>query len=309
MMVKNKILPIDLQLFAEGGAGGDGGTGSAGMGVTGNAANSQSTGANGSDLSDVQYGIQDNGTPAAPAAEVQTEDAAARFEALIKGEFKDQFNAQVQDIVRKRLKSSQATVDKYTALAPTLELLAGKYGVKADDIEGLTKAINDDDTYFEDEALERGITVEQLKEIRRMERENADLKRQMSEQQTRENANKLYASWMDQEQQLKSIYPSFSLETEMQNPAFVDLLRANIPVRTAFEVLHKDEILPAAMQYTAQQIEQKVVNRVRANGARPMENGMQSQGAAVVKSDVSQLTKADRQEIIRRVARGEKIRF
>ena len=46
-----------------------------------------------------------------------------------------------------------------------------------------------------------------------------------------------------------------------------------------------------------------------ANGARPQENGMSSKSAAVVKSDVSQLTTADRQEIIRRVQRGEKIRF
>ena len=49
------------------------------------------------------------------------------------------------------------------------------------DAAALTKAIEEDDSFFEDEALERGIPVEQLKEIRKMERENADLKRQMAE--------------------------------------------------------------------------------------------------------------------------------
>ena len=114
---------------------------------------------------------------------------------------------------------------------------------------------------------------------------------------------------MQQEQDTKAVYPSFNLESEMQNPQFVNLLRSNVDVRTAYEVLHKDEIIPAAMQFTAKAVEQKITNKIMANGARPAENGMASQGAAVVKSDVSQLSKADRAEIARRVQRGEKISF
>ena len=215
----------------------------------------------------------------------------------------------MQDTIQKRLKGTKETVDKYEALAPTLEILAKKYGVDASDIKALNKAIEEDDSYFEEEALEKGITVEQLKEIRKMERENADLKRQMEEQNRKENANKVYAQWMEQAEQAKSVYPSFDLRAEMQNPQFVNLLRSGIDVKTAFEVLHKDEIIPAAMQYTAKTVEQKLTNKIIANGARPSENGNSSQSATVVKSDVSQLSKADRAEIIRRVQRGEKIRF
>ena len=194
-------------------------------------------------------------------------------------------------------------------MTPTLELLAKKYGVDAADIEGLNKAIEEDDSYFEEEALQRGMSVQDLKNIRKMERENADLKRQMQEQQTKEKADKLYAQWMQQEKDTKQVYPSFNMQAEMQNPKFVDLLKSNIDVKTAYEVLHKDEIIPAAMQFTAKTVEQKLTNKIIANGARPTENGMSSQGAAVVKSDVSQLSRADREEIRRRVARGEKIRF
>ena len=142
-----------------------------------------------------------------------------------------------------------------------------------------------------------------------MERENADLRRQMQEHETRENANKLYASWMEQADKAKAVYPSFNLEAEMQNPQFVDLLRANIDVRTAYEVLHKDEIIPAAMQFTAKTVEQKLTNKIIANGARPAENGTSSQSAAVVKSDVSQLSNAEIDDLNRRIARGEKISF
>jgi hypothetical protein len=215
----------------------------------------------------------------------------------------------MQDTVQKRLKSTKETVDKYNALIPTLETLAKKYGIDANDIDALNAAIEDDDAYFEEEALEKGISVQQLKEIRKMEKENAELKRQMQEQTAQQNASKLYSAWMEQAESAKQVYPSFDLRAEMQNPRFVDLLKSNVDVRTAYEVLHKDEIIPAAMQFTAQKVEQKLTNKIIANGARPTENGTNSQSAAQVKSDVSQLSRADRAEIARRVARGEKISF
>ena len=302
---------LNLQLFAEGAGGGDGGTGAEGAtGVTATAAVSQTKGAKSNPLANVVYGKQ--AEEASPAAEVNatpTVDRNSKFEELIKGEYKDLYDAKVQDTVQKRLKNSKETVEKYEALAPTLEILAKKYGVDATDIKALNKAIEEDDSYFEEEALEKGVTVEQLKEIRKMERENADLKRQMEEQNRKENANKIYAQWMEQAEAAKAVYPSFDLRAEMQNPQFVNLLRSNIDVRTAYEVLHKDEIIPAAMHFTAKTVEQKLTNKIIANGARPAENGNSSQSATVVKSDVSQLSKADRQEIIRRVQRGEKIRF
>ena len=312
------IIPmLNLQLFADGGAAaagagaGDGGT-AQGTGVTAPAAGVRK-GVKSNPLADVKYGIQaEEGAPAAGVQEAETTaplDRTAEFEKLIKGEYKDLYDAKVQDTVQKRLKGQKETVEKYNALTPTLELLAAKYGVDPADITALNKAIQEDDAYYEDEALEKGVTVQQLKEIKRMERENADLKRQMNERQTRENANKLYSQWMTQADDTKKVYPSFNLDAEMQNPKFLDLLRSNIDVRTAYEVLHKDEIIPAAMQFTAKTVEQKLTNKIIANGARPSENGMASQSAAVVKSDVSQLSKADRQEIIRRVQRGEKIRF
>ena len=311
--MENTILSpllLNLQLFAEG--GGDGGTGATGTtGATATAAVSQTKGVKSNPLADVKYGIQptEATTPTAEVVENPTEDRNAKFEALIKGEYKDLYDQRMQDTIQKRLKGSKETVEKYEALAPTLEILAKKYGVDAADIKALNKAIEEDDSYFEEEALEKGVSVEQLKEIRKMERENADLKRQMEERNRRENANRLYAQWMEQEKQTKAVYPSFDLKTEMQNPNFRNLVQSNVDVKTAFEVIHKDEIIPAAMQYTAKAVEQKIANKIMANGARPTENGNSSQGAAQSKSDVSLLTKADRAEVMRRVAKGEKISF
>jgi hypothetical protein len=305
MSIKVNSDIINLQLFAEGSGTGDGGA----TGVTGEAAVPQGKGVK-NPLENVQYGIQPDAQATAVQESVETPpDRNAEFEKLIKGEYKEQFNAKTQDIVQKRLKSTNETVDKFNALIPTLELLANKYGVDVNDIAALNTAIEDDDAYFEDEALEKGLTVQQLKEIRKMEKENSELKRQMREQEAQQNANKLYSAWIEQAENVKSVYPSFDLSAEMQNPRFVDLLRSNVDVRTAYEVLHKDEIIPAAMQFTAQKVEQKLANKIIANGARPTENGISSQAASQVKSDVSQLSKADLAEVAKRVLRGEKISF
>lgn len=308
MKIRNIISMLDLQLFAEGGAG-DSGT-AQGSGATAEAAAPQTKGAK-NPLADVVYGKQPE---EAPAAVVQNTAAAqpdrnAEFEKLIKGEYKDLYDARVQDTIQKRLRGSKETEAKLASLQPVLEILGKKHGVDASDIEALTKAIEADDGYFEEEAMEKGLSVKQLKEIKAMERENADLRRQMQEKANRENADKLYASWMNQAEQTKKVYPGFDLRTEMNNPKFLELLRSNIDVRTAYEVTHKDEIISGAMQFTAKTVESKIARKIAANGARPAENGMSSGSPAVVKSDVSQLSRADRDEIRRRVARGEKIRF
>jgi hypothetical protein len=80
-------------------------------------------------------------------------------------------------------------------------------------------------------------------------------------------------------------------------------------VRTAYELTHKDEIIAGAMQFTAKTVEKKIADKIAANGARPTENGLNSQSASLTKSDVSQLSKADILDIQRKVARGEKISF
>lgn len=293
------LVAIDLQLFADGGASGTDGGGQ--TGETGTAAVSQE-------------GVN------AQVTDVQTQDADgvdrnAKFEELIKGEYKDLYDKKMQDTIQKRLKSAKETVDKYESLAPTLDMLAEKYGVDASDIDALNKAIEDDESYYEEESLERGLPIEEIKAerkikraLRKAEEENAALKKQMQEQESQKKAAQLYASWMEQAESLKTIYPSFNLETELKNPQFMDLLRVpTINVRTAYEVIHKDEIIHGAMQYTAKTVKEKVANNIMANGARPIENGTSSQSASLTKSDVSQLSNSQLDEIIKRVQRGDKI--
>lgn len=298
---------LNLQLFADGGTGAVG-TGDGASGVTGTAAESNKVNKN--PLANVKYGIQTDTKQAESVVTEPKEDRNAKFEELIKGEYKDLYDARMQDTIQKRLKGTKETVDKYNALTPTLELLAKKYGVDASDINALNQAINDDDSYFEEEALEKGVTVEHLKEVNKLKKENDEFRRAEEQRIKKEKADELFSKLVEQEKQTQTVYPKFSLQTELQNENFKRLIQSGIDVKTAFEVIHKDEIMPAAMQYTARVVEQKVANNIRANGMRPSENGISSsQGASEVKSDILKTTKADRDEIARRVARGEKISF
>ena len=297
---------LNLQLFAEGGTGAVG-TGDGATGVTGTAA--ESTKVNKNPLANVKYGVQTDTKQGESVVTEPNTDRNAKFEELIKGEYKDLYDARMQDTIQKRLKGTKETVDKYNALTPTLELLAKKYGVDASDINALNRAIEDDDSYFEEEALEKGVTVEHLKEVNKLKKENENFRREQEARLKQEKADELYSKLVTQEKQVKEIYPNFNLNSELQNENFKRLLSSGIDVKTAFEVIHKDEIMPAAMQYTAKLVEQKVANNIRANGMRPSENGISSQGASEVKSDITKTTKADRDEIARRVARGEKISF
>lgn len=206
-----------------------------------------------------------------------SEDRSAAFEKLIQGEYKDLYDAKLQA----SLKSARDTVERYRQLAPTLALLGKKYGIAPNPDGGCDIA-----------ALHRAVEAEGK-----------------PDPHLRQNAERLYAQWMEQAEHTKSVYPAFNLQAELKNPRFAKLLRGNVDVRTAYEVLHKDEILPAAMQFTAKTVEQKLTNKLLAGGARPTENGNGAQSAIVTKRDVSQLTKADRREIIRRVQKGETIRF
>lgn len=296
---KRKRWVFRLDLFDGGAAGGGAGTGADGGTASG-------TGVTGSVAANQAQGVEVSGGQDAAAVNPE-QDRAKAFEDLIKGEYKDQYDKRVQDTIKRRLRSTQAQVDAYNALSPTLEMLYSKYGVNAGDIEALNQAIADDDTYYEEEALNRGMTVQQLKEIKKIERENADLRRQMQEQETRENADKLYAQWMQEAEQIQQIYPSFSMDAEMQNPQFVDLLRNHIDMRTAYEVIHKDDIIAGAMQFATKTAEQKITNKLMANQSRPVENGMSGVAASVNRIDVSTMTKQQRDEIRRRVQMGERI--
>lgn len=283
---------FNLQMFAEGGA--DAGA-EGGVSATEGAVSTEGT----------------ESTNAAEGSEVQK----ASFDDLIKGEYKADYEAKLQSAMEKRFKAANKDKETVGKLAPVLELLGRKYGVDASDIskvdiDALTNTILEDDSYYEDEAMKMGVSVEALKEMKRMKRENENLKQTIAERTKRENSERAYAELVNQSNSLKAVYPTFDLNTEMQNPNFGRLVANGVPLQTAYEVVHKNEILPAAMQFAVQKTQENISKSIQSGKSRPAENGVNSSVGFTTKLDPSKLTPEERADIRRRVLeRGEKITF
>ena len=318
-------LIFNLQLFAEGGAAGAaGGDGGAAAGA-GDATGVNVPAAEGrrqkreNPLAGMKYGVQPEEAQGEVAA--TTEDAAntanqgtekKTFRDLIKGEYKADADAWAQELIRNRFKTNGENEEKLAALNPLLEGLGKLHNVDPTDIKQLTDIVLNNDSLYEEEALQRGMSVEALKAVKQMERENETLKQREQQTIAQTRMREHFDSLARQADEAKKIYPGLDLMAEMNNPTFARLTApgVGVDVRTAYEVVHRDEMRGAEMQFAAQKSAERIANAVRSNGMRPVENGMNSQQAASpVKTDPRTLTRADREEIKRRVARGEKISF
>ena len=327
-MLKFKLIDVNLSLFDGASAGGAAGTGTAGTGEGASEGTSNATAdltqKNGSshrssrrsgDLSNVVYGKQQTETPAAEGkADVTTtsdtlEQKRQSFEELIKGEYKDMFTERTQAIINDRFKQTKALEGQLSAQKPVIDMLMDRYGIDDGDIGKLSKALENDDAYWEAGAEEAGLTVEQYKLVQKLQRENAELTRSIRMRQGAEQANQQVAEWNRQADEAKNVYPQFDFKSELGNRDFVQLLRNGIPVQRAYETVHFDELMNGAAQTAAINAEKNTVAKIKNKSSRPAENGTSSSSSAIVKSDVSNLTKADRAEIARRAAKGEIISF
>ena len=226
-----------------------------------------------------------------------------------------EYNKQMQSVVQSRLKNAKVAEESLAKLAPALELLARRHGLDAEnmDYDAIAKAINDDDSFYEDKALEMGVTLETAKRLDQQEREHA---RQQREEARNLEQQKLHNHFMKLEQQgetLKKTFPNFDLRKELQNPVFARMTSPNVgvSVEDAYHAVHRKEIMAAGMQVTAQQTAQKISNAIQAGSLRPNENGTSGKAASVTTFDYSKASKAEREALKRQIyaakARGEKL--
>lgn len=226
-----------------------------------------------------------------------------------------EYNKQMQAVVQSRLKSAKGAEEALAKVTPALELLARKYKLDPSkmDIDALTKAINDDDSYYEEKALQMGTSVETAKKIDQQERDTARQKRaealSIQEQKIRNHFNSLE----QQGEAMKKVFPNFDLQTELKNPVFLRMTSPSggISVRDAYYAVHHDEMQTAAMQATAKATAQKISNNIQAGQRRPDENGISGQAPSATTFDYRNASPEQRaafkKDLSARLARGEKV--
>lgn len=239
----------------------------------------------------------------------EAEERKARYRAFKEGEFKDLFGEDVNRIMGRKTRENSALQAQLDAQKPVLDMLMQRYKIADGDYKALMAKVENDDAYWLEAADEAGMTVEQYKQMQKLERENRALLAEQQKRKGEADAERQISAWVQEAEAVKARFPGFDLAVEVKNPQFVDLLRSGVPVEHAYKVLHMDELMNNAVMTTAAATEQKITANVRAKGARPAEAANTPKGAVTYRNDVTKLTKAERAEIARRAFAGEKISF
>ena len=226
-----------------------------------------------------------------------------------------EYNKQMQATVQARLRSAKGAEETLAKLAPALEVLARKHNLDPAnmDYDALTQAINNDDDYYEDKALQMGVSIETAKKIDQQERETARQQREQAKTLEQQKIQQHIAKLEQQGEAMKQTFPNFDLRTELQNPAFARMTSPNvgISVEDAYYAVHRNEIQSAAMQVTAQKTAQKISNSIQAGSRRPEENGTTGQAPSVTTFDYRKASREQREALKKAIqdaaARGEKL--
>ena len=226
-----------------------------------------------------------------------------------------EYNKEMQAVVRSRLKSEKSAEEALGKMAPAIEVMARKYKLdpKNMDYDALATAINNDDAYYEEKALEMGVSVETAKKVDQMERDTERQKAQNERTLQEQAIQQHFVKLQQQGEALKKTFPSFDLRTELQNPAFARMTAPNvgISVEDAYYAVHRNEIQTAAMQVTAQKTAEKISNAIQSGSRRPDESGASSQAPSVSTFDYAKASREQREafkaDLRARMARGEKV--
>lgn len=312
-----KFLKLDLQLFDGEAASSDS--------AAGNTAGSDTVSQSQSNIPWEKLGEDNPYKDAEPAetepeetdpAETEQEESSSQeeakrnFEELIKGEYAEDYKNTVSKIVQDRLKnvnSENSSLKKQIGgYMPVLEMIANRYGVDVNDLDGIRNAVENDESYFSQKAADNGTSVSEEKsafqrqiELQRLSRENQTYKQQLEQRNTVFELNK-------QGQELKSVYPEFDLQKEIQNPDFCKALQFTKmysengveDVRKAYEMTHLEDLRNAAVTQTAKQVRQAVTNDIVARQYLPSENGNTRHSGQVAKKSVETMTPEEIQKLV-----------
>lgn len=206
-------------------------------------------------------------------------DPDTEFDDLINGKFKEQFSKRTQAIIDKRFKQTKELEAFRDKAQPLLGALYEKYGIEEGNVDSLNQAISDEKNNLQAEAVQK-------------------------------NLREKIGSWIKEGEELKRAVPDFDLRTELRgDKTFGRLLLSGIPLKTAYETVHRDEILSGAVAFTADKVRKQVVHGIEARGMRPVENGVSSESAVVTSVDVNSLTSQDILKILKQVENGANITF
>lgn len=210
-----------------------------------------------------------------PVTEEKSSTKRLTWEEILKD---PEYNAQIQKIIRARVKEEGRHKAILETLEPALRQLAKQHGM--------------DPEHMDHAALAQAITGQD-----------------MSRQQFEGHIRKL----QQQEQDFRAIVPGFDLRQELKNPVFLRLTSPGVglSVEDAFYAVHRKAMQEQSMRSAARQATQMIANAIASGSHRPEESGTAAQAPSVSRFDYRNATPEQRKQLkdaIRRAAaEGRKI--
>lgn len=296
-----KLLRLNLQLFGEGGGdGGDGGSASAtGEGAVDNSGEDKIL----ASIPEKARGIYEKAqakttksqkkpieeTKAQPTTETIATEKLSYADLIKSDDYKDEHKAYMDKTIADRFKKYKGLEEDYGKAKATLDIVAGKYGINPTDenfLEVLNQKIEEDNSYYEDYAMKHDVSAEEARRVVTMERKVAQMEAEKEAKAKQEAMRQHMMTLQQNAEKTKARFPQFDLETEMQDERFRRLCAVNNGDTTsAYMACHWNEIIPATVQMTTQQVQMQTAQAVASNQARPIENGMSSSASSVVENN------------------------
>ena len=162
---------------------------------------------------------------------------------------------------------------QYTAQKELVSLMAKRFGVSDSDYEGIKAAIDED----------------------------------IAKSEKSDDISEKLKLWQEREAQVQKLYPDFALSRELQNRDFFNLCYNGVDVMTAYQVLHFDDIIMAAMSYAISELKRAGITNQSSN-SRAREGALDD-SSRKMRQEKPKLTRKERNELIRRAERGETVRL
>ena len=124
-----------------------------------------------------------------------------------------------------------------------------------------------------------------------------------------QRVDRIYNDWMAQAEELKQLFPDFDIRQELADSRFSGMLLSGVDISSAYQALHAQDILPAAMEYAARTVQARMAESMRTAAYRPGENGLGGSAPALVGRNVSRMSRQDYNKVCRMVERGERVSF
>lgn len=284
---------INLRLFSEGGEGG---------------ATLGSDGAEGTSGINAEEGK--SSSPEGTTGQPSREEMKAKFEEMIKGDYKEFYQENFNNAFGKRFKEMKGNEERLKSYEEDLTPLYERYGAK--NPSDLVEAIMGNPATYLDEAEKTGessdvLAAKKMLEIERSKRQKEEAKKASAkaEADRLEAINKQISAWEEEGKKVKELHPEFDLRSEMQKKEFGTMLRAGVPMINAYRALHHEDIAKGI----SESAKKAAFESFRQNGGRASEVGADSSKPLKADLDVNSLSDSDIDEILERVAKGEKISF